>query len=632
MNEHSAHNPNLRVLFMLVLFLLIATGIFINNNKKLTSAKAALTDSAAPAKENKNGIELILESATVSAEGDRIDVASTINNNQPYSISIQSGCGTGPQLLATAASGKVFRLISAQIGDSSCIAAEQTIVPKQSFSQTYSYRLTSTNGDNGTLTKYILSNGNYTLQQKLTYTIIRGDKKTRYKTREGGDIESPASELNRQKNTKEHKVFIDTFPLTRINSNKYQIQIVTSPNTAAEPSVLGIQTLAAKATPTRTPTPTRRPTRTPTPTNTPTPTKRPTRTPTPTKKPTATLTPTKTPTPTPTVTPVISTSPTPTPSIPYPYDSMVGPFSPKILVIDYNSSGLPDDGSSVITTQLMNAIKKASRFHGSSFASANFSIYNTYVENNPPPLNTLGRADYPAIYTKYDICNLAATQGVNFVWIWASGDVNNYAGTFFEWVATGPTFHQTYDIIVPTCPDTVVTLGLNYNRTVESAMHSFSHYTENVGYYAFGPIDYANVNATDMWDLFDGQLQRMSYSYTPPPVNTTSARCGNVHFPPNTGNAYDYGNALVVQSECATYNPGNPASQVYVPVSVNTWRAVGCDPAIQNNQGDCDQQSYLTWWMQNIPGYNNSITDLSHDPMPNWWQYILAIDTTIRYN
>jgi hypothetical protein len=42
---------------------------------------------------------------------------------------------------------------------------------------------------------------------------------------------------------------------------------------------------------------------------------------------------------------------------------------------------------------------------------------------------------------------------------------------------------------------------------------------------------------------------------------------------------------------------------------------------------DCDQESYLMWWMQNMPGYGNSTYDCGGNPMPNWWQYTLAFDT-----
>lgn len=323
----------------------------------------------------------------------------------------------------------------------------------------------------------------------------------------------------------------------------------------------------------------------------------------------------------------------------YPYDSYVGSFTPKVLVIDYNTSGLSDDGSSALTQELLNAYTTGSQFHGSSFSSANLQIYNTYEEYNPPPIlpgTTHGNfdGDYQAVFSKYNICNLAQTQGVNFVWIWASGSEQggiNYSADFHEWVTTGPTFYQTYGATVPTCGSTTVsTFGFNYSRNVAEAVHSSGHYMENVLQFAFGPADFSGPGGTDMYDLFDGQVSRYN-GYTGP-LNTQTASCGDVHFPPNATQAYDYGDTTVVNSDCATYNPGDPSSQNYVPVSINTWQSIPCDPSQPYGSFDCNQESYLLWWMQNMPGYGNGILDNTDNPMPNWWQYILALDTTVRYN
>jgi len=326
----------------------------------------------------------------------------------------------------------------------------------------------------------------------------------------------------------------------------------------------------------------------------------------------------------------------------YPQNSQIGPFYPKVLIIDYNTSGQTDDGSSALTQELMNAYTTASSFHGAGSSSAQFQIYNTYTEYNPPPIlpgtshgNFTG--DYQAVFNNYNICNLAASQGVNFVWIWASGSEQggiNYSGDFHEWVTTGPTFYQTYGANVPTCgSNTVSVFGFNYSRSVAEALHSSGHYMENLLQFAFGPsTDLANgtPGGTDLYDLFDGQVSR--YNGYNGPLNTSTAECGDVHFPPNATQSYDYGNSTVVTSDCASYNPGDPSSQNSVPVSASTWEAIPCDASLQFNTFDCQQESYLMWWMQNMPGYNSTILDQTDNPMPNWWQYILELDTTVRYN
>lgn len=144
------------------------------------------------------------------------------------------------------------------------------------------------------------------------------------------------------------------------------------------------------------------------------------------------------------------------------------------------------------------------------------------------------------------------------------------------------------------------------------------------------PLEPAGPGGTDMYDLFDGQLSR--YNGYNGPLNTQSASCGDVHFPPNTVGNYDYGNNAVVWSDCSDYNPGNPASELYWEVSDGNWQTIPCDPSLGFNTFDCNQESYLMWWMQNMPGYNNGTLDLYQYSMPSWWQYIVALDTTIRYN
>lgn len=576
-----------------------------------------------------------------------------------------------------------------------CITQENMVAAHNSQTLTFIYQLQGFNGDSGKVSTYAIANDTYNIEQGITYTIHISDKKNRYKKLEDRAmidnfptkrIRSNTTKyfISNSQNTTQNatvlaaqtsaqsitmftlynqdtgqaisgynplqngaKIFLSQMPTTHLNIRAY-----TSPSIVG--SVLfgldsnqnyRIETIApyylagkngywtptvgqhtVKATPYNNKN--AKGTKGASLTITFTVSNAPVISISPTPSPTVTLTPTPSPTLTPTPTPTL----TPTPTVAYPPNSLVGPFSPKMLVIDYNSSPNPSDGSDALTSQLVTALNTAAKYHNSSFSSANFSIYQRFVENNPPPLVGTTRADYQAIFTKYDICTLAATQGVNFVWIWASGDSNNYAGTFLEWVTTGPTFYQTWGTNVPTCAGhTVVTFGLNYNRTVTEALHSSAHYMENALYYSFGPPSFTDVNATDMWDLFDGQAPRYG-GYTGP-LNTTTARCGNVHFPPNTMNGYDYHNTTTVLSACATYNPGNPLSQLYVPVNLTTWiQQYACDPSIQNNLFACQGQSYLTWWMQNFPGYNNTVTDLNHDPMPNWWQYILSIDSAVRYN
>jgi hypothetical protein len=316
----------------------------------------------------------------------------------------------------------------------------------------------------------------------------------------------------------------------------------------------------------------------------------------------------------------------------YPPGGDIGPFPIKVLVIDYNTMpGHEDDNSVELTNRLEQALRTGASYHGDDFTTVAPEVYAIYRENNPPPLragaeHATVKGDYQAVFDKYNVCNLAATQGVNFVWIWASGseDPPNifYAADFYEWTASGPSFQVKYDTNVPTCNNTVITFGFNSSRGVSSALHSFGHYTENILQYGFGPADYRGPNGTTAYDLFDGQISR--YAGYKGPLDTANAKCGNVHFPPNATQDYDWTNMAQVQSICGSYNPGSPSEQVHVPVDSTTWRSMPCDEDLRNN---CAEQTFLMWWMQNMPGYDNYVRDTFTNRMPNWWQYIVALDS-----
>jgi hypothetical protein len=310
----------------------------------------------------------------------------------------------------------------------------------------------------------------------------------------------------------------------------------------------------------------------------------------------------------------------------------------KVLVIDYNTSGGSSDGSSSLTTELVNGLSNGAYYH-QEYNSSAWYITSTYHVTGGPPLvnyNQITGGDFATIFSRYNICNLAATQGVYYVWIWVGNDSTlanrdpkntsqNYTYYFPEWVTTGPTFSQSYGTNVPTCAGhTVTTFVLNYTRTVAEAQHSAGHSMEGVLQWAFGPTQTQQFG-TDMYDKFDGQNPRYAgYNYS---LNVNSAECGDVHYPPNTTTAYNYNNNTNVYSDCTSFNPGQPSNEHYVATNNATWKAWPCDSSLSGNPGDCVQQQFLTWWMQNMPGTNNTVYDCGGQAMPNWWNYIAALDT-----
>lgn len=261
-----------------------------------------------------------------------------------------------------------------------------------------------------------------------------------------------------------------------------------------------------------------------------------------------------------------------------------GGATASVLVIDYDqNSGCTGDGSANLTNELINQLNLGSMYHNANVGSANIAQYGFYRECNAPPGTSTGAMDIAAIFSKYGVCSLAA-QGVQFVWVWANGNLNPH-GTSFEYAATGR-YTQTWGSNMPTCANEVEFESLNVTRTEAEAQHSTGHYMEAILQTYFGGTHQSCTSGTGsgtVYDDFDGQAERYS-GCTAPPLNTTSAHCGDVHFPPNTTSAYDYGNSTAVKSDCANFNPGQPATETYSTVNANTWETTDpCSGSSQSN-------------------------------------------------
>ena len=82
-----------------------------------------------------------------------------------------------------------------------------------------------------------------------------------------------------------------------------------------------------------------------------------------------------------------------------------------------------------------------------------------------------------------------------------------------------------------------VIMGLNYERGVAEAIHSFGHRAESILWHVYGSWN-SGANVQHLWDKFT------RYDKDAPGM----AACGNVHFPPNAVADYDYGNTTTVTS------------------------------------------------------------------------------------
>lgn len=205
---------------------------------------------------------------------------------------------------------------------------------------------------------------------------------------------------------------------------------------------------------------------------------------------------------------------------------------------------------------------------------------------------------YTQILNRENICDYVNNNGVNEVWMWAYQGPT-YPGSSAPYLSiseskmSGPfgdisNSYRGNDM--PICNHTYRLYTFNYSRGTAEAMHSWGHQIES------------EMNAVDnnLWSIFQGPHNARN--------NNLTARCGDVHSPPNASGDYNYSNTSVWNSDCLDWNPSTLGTTS--PISCTTW---GCDGA-----GSDAHLNYLIWVFQNMPGMNNTKTYNNHQ-LRNWW-------------
>jgi hypothetical protein len=140
-------------------------------------------------------------------------------------------------------------------------------------------------------------------------------------------------------------------------------------------------------------------------------------------------------------------------------------------------------------------------------------------------------------------------------------------------------------------------MGLNYERGLPEAIHSFGHRTEATMARTYG---YWEENHTrHNWEKFAlVKAQSPDYSYS---------GCGTIHYPPNGVTGYDYSNPDGTLTNCDDFwNYPNLSDPLLVtqPVTCTTW--------------DCTELGYLSYWYSHLPAVADCDTEVVAN---NWWLY-----------
>ena len=312
--------------------------------------------------------------------------------------------------------------------------------------------------------------------------------------------------------------------------------------------------------------------------------------------------------------------------------------------------GLPFNDIESKTLEIMDYLERGTMYHGSGEPFLDFEIYKiaTAKPISIPQLTDSDLADYEAIYYENgvdNLCELAQSGKIKQVWVWGNGT----GGAMREVVDNGPTWQNTLWTNVPDCGVQVTTVGNHFKMdaqyAVEAHIHRYEFFFSTRFAYTFNkqsgiPYNTPNTPCTgsdpnDQWgwcveDYIAGYgdiIEASANGYTGGALNENDiAQCGWAHYPPNITWAYrqEHGDASryvydytgTVLSTCRSWRLDVDPSEIAEEIDCTAW---GCNIPGNNNQAE-----YFVWWMQNIPGPNNTNFDENGNPMPNWWAALYA--------
>lgn len=279
-----------------------------------------------------------------------------------------------------------------------------------------------------------------------------------------------------------------------------------------------------------------------------------------------------------------------------------------------------------IAQQTIAAMEDGSRYHGykdkNAKPSLKYKILDVKEFLQPLPLrpkrqgDKVPMTDYAKIMAAIDIRTFVEQKGVKEVWLFAyHGDVvglweSNMSSPY------GDVSNSDCDPNdLPVLKRTYTVYHYNYQRDVGEAVEDHTHQIE----YLLNYVDGRDTTPAQKWPdlLFWGKFVGSDVSDKMVPVKTTDGRqvyrCGWTHYAPNSEGDYDWANQRVVETDIEDWQPeGLSKTQM---INCNRWQG--------------NDLKWKIYWMQNIPGANNSLT-FKGKHLTNWWLFKGDWDYTMK--
>jgi hypothetical protein len=158
-------------------------------------------------------------------------------------------------------------------------------------------------------------------------------------------------------------------------------------------------------------------------------------------------------------------------------------------------------------------------------------------------------------------------------------------------------------------------MGLNYERGVDQAFHSFGHRSESAMVQAYFEAQGRQWNPKSTnptpWDLFTRIEKDMP----------GQAHVGNIHYPPNGTSDYNYDNTSWVTSYAENWYRYPYLFDRTSQVNLTTWDYTPGDPLAETSS----HLGFLRWWYGHLPRY----VGVSDGVLNNWWHYVLDYEAAV---
>ncbi len=225
------------------------------------------------------------------------------------------------------------------------------------------------------------------------------------------------------------------------------------------------------------------------------------------------------------------------------------------------------------------------------------SMYRLFLEPGWETFHALEQTggfafDYNGLLAAHDFCASSNIHQIDEVWVYSMPFTGMYESRL---TGDGAFWYNSPPLTGNDCIDQLPVMGFNYERGLAEAMHSFGHRVESAMAHTFGRWNYDAEKKND-WEKFT------SYDKVTP----GEAHVGNIHFPPNGRNDYDYSWYLPVESYEENWSR--------YPFLFDQHHLVG------SKQWDHSHLGFMSFWFSRLP---NSTCKNRDGILNNWWTYIV---------